>query len=234
MAIDYLPTIIWDFDGTLAYHKLGYFYETIIKVLDEHEPGHNIGRNELCNLLKGLLPWHKPMESHFNLSDAKDWWKAVEGAFTYSLMELGYKKKCSLKLARLTHEIYIEPANFLLYDDAIDTLAYFNERGWKNIILSNNIPDLPQIVEKIGLSRLIYECISSANIGYEKPNPEAFRYALNVAGNPKHVWMVGDSLETDIIGAQAVNIKAVWVHCPENSNEKYCASNLIDVTNLIF
>ena len=34
-----------------------------------------------------------------------------------------------------------------------------------------------------------------AAIGYEKPHPNAYRCALEVAGNPKSRWMVGDSFE---------------------------------------
>lgn len=48
--------------------------------------------------------------------------------------------------------------------------------------------------------------------GYEKPHPEAFKIALSTAGNPKFVWMIGDNINADIIGAQNVNIPAILVH----------------------
>jgi putative hydrolase of the HAD superfamily len=54
------------------------------------------------------------------------------------------------------------------------------------------------------LSQYIDICLSSANIGYEKPHSEAFKTALRECGNPETVWMIGDNIEADIKGAKAL------------------------------
>ncbi|MNV96380.1 dUMP phosphatase [compost metagenome] len=101
------------------------------------------------------------------------------------------------------------------------------------MILSNHVPELPQIVEQLGLNQLIWNCISSAAIGYEKPHPEAFKIALSAFNNLSSVWMVGDSLEADVFGAQKMNIPAILVHSAHSEDVKYYASTLNDVIKII-
>ena len=79
------------------------------------------------------------------------------------------------------------------------------------MILSNHVPELPSIVRHLGLDSLVTECISSANEGYEKPNPAMFSLALDRVGRPETVWMVGDSVVADYKGARDVGIAAVHV-----------------------
>lgn len=119
----------------------------------------------------------------------------MEDIFASCFIKVGYEKERAYQLAGLTHRKYIEPGNFLPYNDALETLSFFHQRGWRNIILSNNVPDLPEIVKHTVFDKFIDKSFSSANIGFEKPNPEAFRFVLDYAGNPQNVWMVGDSLE---------------------------------------
>ena len=52
----------------------------------------------------------------------------------------------------------------------------------------------------------------SKNIGYEKPNPQAFLYVtskLNV--DPKNCLFIGDSFNNDILGALNVNMHTIWL-----------------------
>jgi ribonucleotide monophosphatase NagD (HAD superfamily) len=45
-----------------------------------------------------------------------------------------------------------------------------------------------------------------------KPSPIAFRIALEVASaEPEHILMIGDRLETDILGAQAVGLATALI-----------------------
>src|SRR3990172_6080875 len=62
-------------------------------------------------------------------------------------------------------------------------------------------------------NRCIFDCILiEEEFGAGKPDERIFRHALeklNVA--PSNAWMVGDNLERDIGGAQAVGISGIWV-----------------------
>ena len=55
--------------------------------------------------------------------------------------------------------------------------------------------------------------IASARVGYRKPHPNIFRSALALANiGPEQVVMVGDSYESDVLGAEGVGISAVLLN----------------------
>ncbi|EHJ09099.1 HAD family hydrolase [Staphylococcus simiae] len=69
----------------------------------------------------------------------------------------------------------------------------------------------------------------SQNIGYEKPNPQAFLYVtskLNV--DPRDCLFIGDSFNNDILGALNVNMSAIWL---TNSDKELNVSDDIYVCN---
>jgi putative hydrolase of the HAD superfamily len=73
------------------------------------------------------------------------------------------------------------------------------------------VPELPGIAGGLGLGPYVGTVLTSARIGYEKPHPEAFRRAVRAAGQNGPVWMVGDNLNADVLGAQAVGLEAILV-----------------------
>ena len=51
----------------------------------------------------------------------------------------------------------------------------------------------------------------SSEYAVRKPNPLIFETAAaRLAVPPEHVWVVGDRLDTDVAGAKAVGMTAVW------------------------
>jgi len=77
------------------------------------------------------------------------------------------------------------------------------------------------------------ECVSSANVGYEKPNAKIYEYALEKYNNPKDVWMVGDSIIADVKGAENVGIKGVLVRSKREDDIKYYSNDLIGLREII-
>ncbi len=224
--------IFWDFDGTLA-HRNGFFSEVLLEILNEHEQNHSYKIDDIRPYLKDGFPWHKPENSHFELNDAKTWWNFVEDIFIRAYEGIGLENDRAVQYANLAHFRYIDSNGFVLYEDTAETLEYFMNKGWKNIILSNHVPELSSIVSDLGLGKYIQDCISSANIGYEKPNPDIFQIALKKAGNPNEVWMIGDNYIADIKGAEDVGIKAILVRGPFREDVKYYAKNLREVVRVI-
>jgi len=122
---------------------------------------------------------------------------------------------CSLPVARhlalKAHQKYLDKSQWFLYEDVIPTLNALGTLGWEHAILSNHVPELSDIVAAIGLAPSIRMIFSSALTGYEKPHPQAFLQARAALGYPQTVWMIGDNIEADILGAQAVGIPAILV-----------------------
>lgn len=72
-------------------------------------------------------------------------------------------------------------------------------------ILTNGRPE-PQYakVVALGLHKWFDDehIFISGGIGYQKPDPQAFKYIENAfALNPEETWYVGDTYEADVVGA---------------------------------
>lgn len=63
-------------------------------------------------------------------------------------------------------------------------LSELRKRGWRHVVLSNDVPELGAIMTHLGLDGLIEATVNSAQTGYEKPHPEAFALARRAAGDP--------------------------------------------------
>ncbi len=225
-------TIIWDFDGTLAVRP-SYWSGTMVEVLDEFFPDHGIDVEQIRKHMRNVYPWDTPENPHFHLSTPQAWWSNMEKIIATAYKAVGIKKALADDFARLFHKLYVDPEGFVLYDDTVETLDYLSSNGWRSIILSNHVPELPQIVDGLGLGCYFDACISSANTGYEKPNPEVFNIALSICGYPDTVWMVGDNVRADVKGANSLGIPAVLVHNTSPNDIKYNAGTLKDVIDII-
>ena len=108
---------------------------------------------------------------------------------------------------------------YTVYNDAAMILEYCQKLGYRNYIISNNYPELPQAVAKLGLAEFFSGYMISADIGFEKPRPEIFRQAIAMAGNPEVCYMVGDNPVADIRGAKENGMKTILVHSTKGPSE---------------
>jgi putative hydrolase of the HAD superfamily len=71
---------------------------------------------------------------------------------------------------------------------------------------------LPELLHSLELVSHFDFIAASARIGFEKPHPQIFRYALEQAGvEPGEVVHVGDHLDADVAGAHSVGISPVLI-----------------------
>jgi putative hydrolase of the HAD superfamily len=113
--------------------------------------------------------------------------------------------------ARRVRTIYPDPARWCPFDDTLPALTLLAESGWRHAVLSNHVPALPRFIDALGLTGSSDAIVNSACTGYEKPHPQAFRAALDAAGRPDRVWMIGHNLVADVAGANAAGIDALLV-----------------------
>lgn len=207
--------IFWDFDGTLAYRP-GEWRGCLIEVLDEYEPGHGITSEAIRPHLQEGFPWHRPDRPHPELSDPATWWALVQAIFVAGLRAEGMIQARSEEIARIFRLRYTEGSVvWTLCPDVVPVLTRLINEGWRHVILSNHVPELPAIVDGVGLGALVDLVISSANVGYEKPHPEMFALARKLSGDPQNLWMVGDNPQADIEGARVAGIPGILVQHPD-------------------
>ena len=176
---------------------------------------------EIRPLLQRGYPWQTPEIPHPELDSPAKWWARVGNVISQAYVAFGCSKSVADELAAEVRERYIDPAGYVVYDDSFPTLRELTRRGWRHFILSNHVPELPEIVTALGLRPFVEEVITSASVGYEKPNPEIFRLALDMAGNPAAAWMVGDNVVADVMGAEAAGIRAILVRDRDERAKRY-------------
>ena len=74
-----------------------------------------------------------------------------------------------------------------------------------------------------GLAELLEFIVTSAEVGYRKPHPRAFKAALAHWPDirPDEIAMVGDRLDADIAGAKRAGLFAVWMrHQPAKGEDR--------------
>ncbi len=98
-----------------------------------------------------------------------------------------------------------------LYPDVDKVLAALSER-YKLGIIANQSPGTEDRLNNWGIGRYFDVVISSAEEGCEKPDLKIFELALKRANcAPDEAVMIGDRLDNDIVPANKIGMKTVWV-----------------------
>ncbi|GCD10469.1 HAD family hydrolase [Clostridium tagluense] len=224
--------IFWDFQDTLAYNDW-MVSKALYKVLIKNQPNTSIGIDDFKKKSMQGFPWQNHEKEYLHLTNSNAWWKHVESIFLNCYKEFNIKEQEAIQYAKQVREEFIKVDEFILYEDTIEMLNYFKEKGYSNVILSNHIPELPSIVEGLGLSAYLVDCISSANVGYEKPNAKIYEHALEKYNNPKDVWMIGDSIVSDVKGPENAGIKCVLVRSKMVDGIRYHSKDLLGLREII-
>ena len=96
---------------------------------------------------------------------------------------------------------------------AIETLARLREGGARLGLITNGGPEGQRAkIERFDLAGHFEYIGIEGEVGFGKPHRVAYETALAQLGvSPKDCWMVGDNLEWDVAGAQAVGIHGIWL-----------------------
>jgi putative hydrolase of the HAD superfamily len=205
--------IIWDFDETLA-RRSGGWRHTLVDALDLEAPGHGITPSDVEPALRHGFPWHEPQRPHPELSDPDLWWAGLQPVLREALEGAGVGKPVAERAASRARSEYVRLDRWSLFPETAAALDRLRASGWRQAILSNHCPELPDLVAGLGIGEYFEVVLTSASIGFEKPHPEAFARVLHELGGPQPVWMVGDSREVDIAGAARCGIPGVLVRRP--------------------
>lgn len=217
--------LIWDFDGTLA-HRRGETGWSILlaETLDAEEPGHPHSADTFRPHLREGFPWHRPEVAHPELCEPDAWWASVRPLLGRAYETAGYEPARALELAAAAQRLYVDPGvGWALFDDTLSALERLSQAGWAHAILSNHVPELRQIVAALGLDEVVELISCSAETGYEKPHARAFASVLDPL-RPAEVWMIGDNVVADVLGAEALGIPAVLVRRPDPRAARYADS----------
>ncbi|MHA6251532.1 HAD family hydrolase [Oceanobacillus sp. CAU 1775] len=126
-----------------------------------------------------------------------------------------------------------------LYEESFEILDALWDK-YELLLLTNGSPDLQNTKLELTpeLEPYFKHIIISGAFGKGKPDPTIFEHALELMNvQADEVLMVGDNLNTDILGAARTGIPSVWINRknvrPERVRPDYEITNLMDLLPLL-
>jgi putative hydrolase of the HAD superfamily len=214
--------LIWDFDGTLGYRP-GQWSGTMVQVARRFA-GVEVDLETMRPFMRRDFPWHNPEVAHPPRRSAEEWWAALRPVFEKAFVACGVPQDTAGGLAGKVRSVYTDVTEWRLFEDTIEVLEGLREEGWSHAVLSNHVPELRALIEGLGVGALVDHVMNSAETGFEKPHPQAFRTVLAELRDPAEVWMIGDNIEADVLGAEAVGLRAILVRSEDSRAARRAAS----------
>lgn len=198
--------VLWEF-GLLAAREGGWG-GALRAVLDEHAADVTATAAELDSHLSGL-PWDDPDTPHPDWSPDR-WWTRHESAFAEAFAASGVSRRRADALAEHVRAAYCDPTAWSLRSGTEATLDAVGDRGWDHLLLTNSVPELPDLLEALGLADRFVATFGSARTGYEKPHPRAYEQVYEWGERGDRFWLVTDT-ERDREGARLAGIPSILV-----------------------
>jgi putative hydrolase of the HAD superfamily len=149
-------------------------------------------------------------EGGFEASEETSYRRTVE-IDQMAISQLGLGPMPDAFFRRLS-ELFMVVSNWHVFPDVLPALDALKERGLTLGAVSNWMWQLPELLHSLELVSHFDFIATSARVGFEKPHPEIFRYALEQAGvGAEEALHVGDHLDADVAGARGVGIGAVLI-----------------------
>ena len=146
-----------------------------------------------------------------------------------ALADLGFEPMPESFFRRLS-ELFMVTSNWHVFADAKPALAALRERGLVVGAVSNWVWQLPELLHALDLVSHFDFIAASSRIGFEKPHPEIFHWALEQAGvEPGEAIHVGDHLDADVAGARGAGIQPVLI----DRRDRFAPADVPEGTPLI-
>jgi HAD superfamily hydrolase (TIGR01549 family) len=96
---------------------------------------------------------------------------------------------------------------------APELLRWLRGRSIVGVVSNNHTAEQKDKLRALGIDGDIAFLMTSEDAGVEKPDPQIFRHALDLAGaEAADSVMVGDNWEADVRGSLAAGIRPVWLN----------------------
>lgn len=131
----------------------------------------------------------------------------------YSLLcrKLGIEDE-AIDIAGRVYAEFGRADRWALYGDVAPTFVRLRERGLKVGIISNWDSRLTRLLEGLGVTELVDDVVSSADVGLHKPDPRIFALAAERIGvAPREAAHVGDHHYADYLGATSIGMTGILI-----------------------
>lgn len=126
------------------------------------------------------------------------------------------------------------------YEETLEVLQKVSEQYTIGIV-TNGAPSLQNMKFDLSpeLKSFAQTIVISGEVGIGKPDAVPFEEALRrLSVKPRDVWMIGDNVNTDIRGAEQLNIETIWINhhsqvSPEDIHPTFEVSRLREILPIL-
>ena len=157
---------------------------------------------------------------------------AVE-AWRRTLQACGYSDDLLVQFAAKTH-LHFARESYQPFPDVAGLMSAVRKARVPIALVTNGAADTQRNkIEALGIAGNFSALSISGETGIAKPDKRAFFVVLKALGvSGKHVWHVGDSLATDVAGANTAGLTSVWLNRDRTVRSKNGAQPDLEITSL--
>ncbi len=163
---------------------------------------------------------------------ADQWWNELSPIVEKAFAAVGVETSLAKRMGREVRVAYAGAKQWRLYDDIIPALTQLFRASWTHLLLSNHVPELSEILDRLQINTFFAQVFNSAETGYEKPHLKAYQAVLEAAEDAESVWIVGDSVIAAIAGAAAAGIPGILVR-KHHADAMYQCDGLSQVNQIL-
>jgi putative hydrolase of the HAD superfamily len=217
--------IIFDVNGTLLGYEdpLGFEKRFAAACRDL---GHPVTTAQVSQVFQRLMrEWVARQASGLRRASSGDQYRQTMTWVYQRLLEgLGIQRDTWQQADALYERFIVQEGFMPLFSDVKETLMKLHGLGKRLGILSNFPPHLEETLKLHGIHGHFDFFVVSSLVGMEKPDPAIFELAIEKTAKPRgEILYVGDSLDDDIRGAQAVGLSAILIDRQERWLDADCA-----------
>lgn len=117
-------------------------------------------------------------------------------------------------------------------EEARPVLEALSEK-YPMVLVSNFYGNVEAVLKAYGLDHYFKTIIESAVVGVRKPDPEIFMLGVKALGlEPQEVLVIGDSLRKDILPAESIGCRTLWLKGRGWTPEEDAATHPGTITHL--
>jgi putative hydrolase of the HAD superfamily len=121
------------------------------------------------------------------------------------------------------------------YEDVLDALARLKKQHVLRAVISNADSDVTRLCLQMGFAEHMDTIVTSALVGWEKPDARTFYAALEPFNLPaSSVLHVGDQPDSDVAGARTIGMAAALLdRYDQYTDEEVNAERVTSLTQLV-
>ena len=196
--------IFFDRDGTLTYankEKIKWYRE----VVEEWSQKKFELDYEKMMMLFDLAGY--PREGLKSIEQEKDFWRKY---YEELLKNEGVVDSLKERAELLFSELWCNNDREL-YEEVIDVMEYFKNKGYKIGVISDTSPSLQTTLENLGLGKYIDSYTCSDLVGAMKPAPEIYNAALESLHGSAEESLYVDDYDVEADGARALGFTSFHI-----------------------